>query len=312
MALLSRAELKRTVELLERRGVFFFHACQLTDFTTYLQLGGIPSRQLMERTGLAFTKFQTDGADRRSGTWSKVFGNLSDFGLGFAMYEWKREDRAPIPNPFGPVLLVLKPAALRQAGDVAICLRSAGAQGFNRDAESLGTANEVDRLFKNGYTPDGGYASAYLKFSEDLRNAFADRVKGANVQGWMTLNPEVSCTIEKEVLSFNELDHIIVDQYASDRTALLDVVKERSLKAGVRARIWARKYRVGTNRTAILKDVTRALAAGAGTFAAFSASDGLSKESTDWVKRLAAGNLGWQFDRYAGYLLDGTLAAMRA
>ena len=64
--------------------MFLYHACQLSDFASYLSLGGIPSRALLETNGLPFTPFKTDTIDQENGVWDKVFINLSDFGHFFA------------------------------------------------------------------------------------------------------------------------------------------------------------------------------------------------------------------------------------
>ena len=100
MPLLQGAELEKVVSLLDKRGVFFYHACQLKDFKTYVRIGGIPSRKLLETSGLPHTAFETDAADHDNGVWPKVFGNLTDFGLGFAWGEW-REGTVPRRIPTG-------------------------------------------------------------------------------------------------------------------------------------------------------------------------------------------------------------------
>jgi hypothetical protein len=70
-------------------------------------------------------RFDTDAQNHINGAWPKVFGNLCDFGHGFAVGHWT-EGKSPTPNPFGPILLVANPEILLNADDVAICLRSAG------------------------------------------------------------------------------------------------------------------------------------------------------------------------------------------
>ena len=157
----SGSQLEELVERLRTRHVSLYHACQYQDFISYLKLGGVPSRQRLQQAGLSTTSFTTDRVDRENGVWNKVFVNLQDFGQTFA------RGHVATPNPYGPLLLRLHPSALLEADDVAICLRSAGARGFNRERESLKTVTDVDRLFWKSLGEDRGLA--LLKFKEALR-----------------------------------------------------------------------------------------------------------------------------------------------
>jgi hypothetical protein len=124
-------EIQKLVELLKERDAYLYHACQLLDFQSYLNVGGIPSRSHLESNRQLYTGFETDEKDRSRQVWDKVFGNLEDFGRTFA------SGKPAVPNPFGPILFQIKPEALYEATDVAICLRSAGRPGFNRENEAL-------------------------------------------------------------------------------------------------------------------------------------------------------------------------------
>lgn len=150
---------------LERRQASLWHACQIVDLAAYLMLGGIPARSLVERRGLSQTAFVTDAVDRRNGVWDKVFLNLDDFGRSFAA------GRRAVPNPYGPIVLQIRPEALLEATDVAIALRSAGAHDFDRVGESLGTIEEIDRIYRH---PIGvGFPlSVDTRFGEELQHAF--------------------------------------------------------------------------------------------------------------------------------------------
>ena len=108
-------EIEGLARLLEERCTSLFHACQYVDFQSYLALGGIPSRACLGANSQPFTSFETDGRDRDVDVWDKVFVNLSDFGTTYA-----RAGRG-VPNPYGPILLQIHPAALREATEVAVC-----------------------------------------------------------------------------------------------------------------------------------------------------------------------------------------------
>ncbi len=84
MSLIQNSEIVSLIDLFNRREAKIYHACQYRDFKTYLELGGVPSRNLMESSGLPYTSFDTDDEDKTNEVWAKVFGNLSDFGFAFA------------------------------------------------------------------------------------------------------------------------------------------------------------------------------------------------------------------------------------
>ncbi|MGI0014208.1 MAG: hypothetical protein ACREBU_12320 [Nitrososphaera sp.] len=300
MPLLKDEHLTQVVELLDERGVFFYHACQLKDFRTYLQLGGIPSRNLMERSRLPYTAFETDSFDHNNGVWTKVFGNLTDFGAGFAHGKWE-EETAPTPNPYGPILLVAKPQILLKADDFAICLRSAGGRNFDRAAESLVSREDVDRLFR--YDIDAApseQSKAYIKYSGDLRREFANRYGAA---GPTTLNPEISCTVEGEHLPLDDLHCILTDKYRVGETSLGAVVA-RVADRGVAER----SYR--DSRHIILSDLANMLAAGTYPLQDIAISNYVSPSTRDWARRLIAGGLEWQYRRFSSYLMEGTLSEL--
>lgn len=132
------------VKRLEERHASVYHACQLRDFRSYLALGGVPSRRLLERRGLGFTGFVSDQRDKENRVWNKVFLNLPDYGKLFD------HGMVAVPNPYGPILIRFAPRALECAANVAVCLRSAGAADFDRKGEAL-TLAETERIFQSPY-----------------------------------------------------------------------------------------------------------------------------------------------------------------
>ena len=167
------------VRRLEERRASLYHACQLRDFESYLAIGGIPSRQLLEWRGLGFTEFDTDKQDQKNDVWSKVFLNLEDFG------KWFDSGKNAVPNPYGPVLIRVRPDMLRCARDVAVCLRSAGASGFDRKQESL-TLAETEDVFRSLRSPT-------VKDRGDLA-----KLKKGDGQ-----SPELSCAVAGQLLPRN-------------------------------------------------------------------------------------------------------------
>lgn len=191
----SGEAISQVVALLERRNASLVHACQLVDFQSYLRLAGIPSRLLLEDSGLSFTPFESDSSDRSRDVWDKAFLNLSDFG------HWFAHGGRNTPNPYGPILLHVGPAALSEASDVAVCLRSVSASDFDRRREALEKVTDVDRLFS--HPPDTQY-STYIRFANSLQQEFGEK---------RAHTPEISCTVPAGKISLANVTKITVDPY---------------------------------------------------------------------------------------------------
>lgn len=278
-------EIEDLVKLLERRRVSLFHACQYTDFCAYLRLGGIPSRALLERGGVQFTSFETDVNDRQNGVWDKVFVNLTDFGRFFA------HGYPAVPNPYGPILLQLHPAALLETHDVAVCLHSAGAKDFNREREALQSVAEVEKLFLHQADADFPL-SVEIKPTPQLQTVRA----GASA-------PEISCSIVRGYLPIQYVVVVLTDPYILGGRSLLDWVRMATGEVGARFLVRDRScdkerrefydelLRISRERTSlrnIVRDTTR--------------SPSLRK----WAEDVEAHGLNYQFQRFSGYLVEGT------
>jgi len=214
----TRTELASLVELFMQRQASLWHACQLIDLGAYLKVGGIPSRSLVERSRLSITPFDTDGRDRVNDVWDKVFLNLSDFGTMF----WS--GRRAVPNPYGPIAFQLQPKALLTTSDVALCLRSAGARGFDRTQEGLRTVDEVDRVFlhsRNAPYPE----AAEVRHGHRLQEEFIE-------YGDTARSCEMSLTIPGSLLPFRNVLGVWVDPITVHGRQLLDRVTEDVTRAG--------------------------------------------------------------------------------
>lgn len=206
-------EIGALIDLFNKRDVSLFHSCQLQDFQSYLRLGGIPSRQLLSDCGLPFTEFETDCLDRENGVWDKAFLNLQDFGAIFA------NGKMGVPTVYGPITFAMSPEVLGTAADVAICLRSAGISGFQRDNESLQTIEDVDRLFYYNidcYTRN----RASLKSRSALRKIFC--VKSDCYISY----PEISCTVSEGKLSLSFTQFLLIDTYHFGSKSLKEIVED--------------------------------------------------------------------------------------
>jgi hypothetical protein len=135
-------------------------------FSVLSQRGGHPSRSHLESNEKPYTPFKTDQNDRANDDWDKVFANLSDFGFTFAGgYD-------AVPNIYGPILFQIKPEVFYEAKDVAICLRSAGREGFDRERESLNSISDVNRLFKHPVDEPDLKKPSYVKTGRSYKKTF--------------------------------------------------------------------------------------------------------------------------------------------
>lgn len=289
------------VELFNARGAKFYHACQLKDFKTYANLGGVPSRNVMEQSQLPYTPFDTDNSDRYHAIWNKVFGNLSDFGFSFAQGRLN-PNTAPTPNPYGPILLIFNPKVFLEATDVAICLRSAGGRAFDRDNEALPSFESVNRIFahEDVSSAPNAYAKAYIKYATDLQNTFGDPNAST---------PEVSCTVANEILGFQHLDRVIVDPYRIDGLELMRVVNNIKTDNRLPGALWPRRYNDG--KLTIMQELAEILLNSSVSVEEIIENSSLPMELRDWAGRIQNGNVTFFFNRFAKYLRSGTLLELR-
>ncbi|HLG65203.1 MAG TPA: hypothetical protein VKY19_24930 [Ktedonosporobacter sp.] len=290
--MITGGNIDRLVRLFATRDVKLFHACQFLDFLSYLKLGGIPSHDCLEKANLPFTPLETDENDKANGVWDKVFVNLSDFGTTFA------NGGNGVPNPYGPILIQVRPAVLLEATDIAISLRSAGAQNFDREKEALKTLEDVNKLFTHPANI-GSPESQYVKYRKALREDF---------QYADAADPEISCSVSKDFLPFHHGTVVIVDPYIIQGRPLYDWVRQKiqDYKWKIFVRERTGRQPKWHSRKRLYNELSEVISAGT-----LLLQDLLQKEiSTDmgeWAQTIRAANLDLQFRRFARYLHYGTL-----
>jgi hypothetical protein len=285
------AQLRDLVDLLKRRSVYQYHACQFQDFCSYLAVGGIPSRALLERGGLPMTPFTTDQTDRENGVWDKVFVNWEDFGKGFA------RGNAAVPNPYGPILLRLCAGALANAHDVAVCLRSAGAEGFDRERESLRSVADVDRVFYHSH--QDGHRPEALKFKSGLQAEF----------GTFARSVEISCTFEGGIMPLSDLVDVVVDPYVIEGADLASEVQGKLSSHGLNTTVRVRR---GRTEALVYQSLFEAISDHTPPIAEL-AEIVPHKWLQKWVIRVSEGGdlLRKNYERFGQYLRAGTIAPIR-
>jgi len=281
-------EIQKLVELLKERDAYLYHACQLLDFQSYLNVGGIPSRSHLESNRQLYTGFETDEKDRSRQVWDKVFGNLEDFGRTFA------SGKPAVPNPFGPILFQIKPEALYEATDVAICLRSAGRPGFNRENEALSSIQDVDRLF---LYPIEHSKSYFVKHPTQLQEEFTPTASKASA-------PEISCTVVSGLFPLHYVNYVRVEPYIIQRQPLQAKVKEIISNKGAKFKVFERELdRCPPYTNELLEIIKSDLP----SLQNLSQNPRVSLELRDWSIKLMEKNLEYQFNRFAKYLYHGTI-----
>ncbi len=289
-------DIEQLVKLFNQRGVFLYHACQLADLQSYLSLGGIPSRACLENSLKNFTKFDTDDTDKANEVWGKVFVNLSDFGTTFAK---SPQGDSTVPNPYGPILLKIRPEALLESLDVAICLRSAGAKNFNREADSLTEIKDVERLFVNRFEV-GSHKNSLIKFRQKLKQEFPEFPWAAD--------PEISCTFPNSRLPFSYVDSILVDPY---------IIKGNPLTLWMRSKlnlpnnVKVRERECLVTRKNLLNDLVIFFDSNKTSELSLqqpisNLPSNLSQSVKNWIINVSNKNLKYQFNRFIKYLYNGT------
>ncbi|MEX8194195.1 hypothetical protein [Comamonas guangdongensis] len=293
MAITNITEINDISNRIKNRGAFLYHACQLKDFKSYLELGGVPSRNKLHESGLDFTEFETDYIDKKNSVWDKVFGNFSDFGKNFP-----REKTKSMPNPYGPIQIVFDPLVLKSVTDISITLRSAGAKDFHRDNECLKSSAEIEKIYAHINPEDTtkDYEKAYIAFSEDLNSRF----KKNNCT-----SPEFNCAIENELLSFNEAIHIIVDNCEYQGSALINEIKELiKTKELTKIKVFERKYYCNIKKT-IINELSKIALDKDCSWKNIINNKDASNELKEWVKNCNE----FHYNRFIKYLTLGTIRA---
>lgn len=134
-------EFGELMEFFIEKGVRFHHACQLKDFQSYVELGGIPSRNKLEK--LPHTPFKSDNSDKLKGAWTLVFGNLEDLG---AKYFWQNRQLNALPCVYGPILLIGKCELWKSnvLKSISITEKSASNNQWNRELSCL----SLEKVYK--------------------------------------------------------------------------------------------------------------------------------------------------------------------
>ena len=195
----------------------------------------------------------------------------------------------------------LNPSVLLEASDVAVCLRSAGAEGFNRESEAL-TIDEIDRVFyypRNASFPQSTEVKSQGLLAKEFR-----KIKPQS--------PEISCSVSNQVLSAKYIIVAWVDPYVLNGQRLLDrvsnVVKNRQeLNFHIHQRYCREKSRIH-----LYNEIAECIREEIPSLYDLVQDSMLSSTLREYAQQVLRNSESErQFNRYVKYLLHGTLRPMR-
>jgi hypothetical protein len=190
-------EIDNLVTMLTARGINLYHACQWVEMESYLKFGALTSPERLKKERLDVIGNPVAAPDAFPWMDARVHFTLSDVGSAYA------QDTGNLPNPRGPIVLQILPAALKAASEVGICLRSADADNSTLEQETFLPLKDIEYLFR--YTPEAPLPEkTYLKSTEALEKEFGVK----NVQ-----SPEIFCRFTNDRLPFDSIHKIMVDHY---------------------------------------------------------------------------------------------------
>lgn len=246
-----------------------YHGVQLRDLQTYIELGHIASRdELFERGEANFTPFGSDIDDQTKLTCGgDVFANLVDQGI-FSV------TGKGLPNVYGPITLVFRPAALRNSGATQVTVRR----------RAIWTSDE---------------AAAEVLDGEGTRALYDERgyARSGEIQ------------IQGGVLQMADLDYVIVNPIELNGRRLIDEVATAfhgtRKSDGSAIGSYTRKFRGNGER------VYGQLANWAGNAPEHRGDPAaLPPELREWFDALGDWKYG-NVPRFADYLSHGTLSRLR-
>lgn len=304
MSIIIKERIPEFTEILSSKGMHLYHSCQLKDFESYLKLKGIPSRNLLEQSDNEFTLFETDDNDKENLVWDKVFVNLSDFGNYFARYAMNNPNIAPVPTVYGPISFEIHSNALNLSDDICVSLKSAGLEGYTREKFGISIEN-LPQIFECIDCPEP-HKETFLKSQSELRRTFQVEEPG-------TLTPEINISIPNEIIPFDQVIQIRVDQIKIRGVKLINRIKEMLDFYQYSFHVSHRNYHYaeGEKRIAIKQKIATQLESSIPDAQGLANLFKGDEYGSDWHKRVIKGGLEYQQQRYMKYLNNGTVSHIK-
>jgi len=206
--------INNAVDVLNQRGNSLFMACQLTDFFSFLSIGGICSKSYLEQSHLPFTNYDTNIHLKNNDCWDAHIFHLIDYGELFY------RKAIHTPNPYGPILFNLKPDLLINAQNVSMSNVSVRNEQFDWQA----CVNPISPDTLNAcyqYASDISFPEKSL-----LKENLVDR---NNIVGNV---PEIICRFNQEIIPFSHVSLVAVDHYVVNNRQFQSWIDEIKVRAG--------------------------------------------------------------------------------
>jgi hypothetical protein len=283
----DESKLPEVVRVLERREASLWHACQLLELAAWLRVGGITS-------GTTLARAEGPVPDRTDAH-GRVRFHLDDIGHGFAG-GW-----ATMPDLFGPITLQLAPAALADATDATVTLRSSAASGDEPGSGSLSDPRTVDELFWHEWQI-GFPRSTWMRFGDHLQGNFGARDAST---------VDVLVTPRHATIGLQHVVAVWVDPLEINGVQLIDVVSGLCDELGVPLRI-RRRTMVDPRRAEVWRDIGRLLCKGPLPLLRLVKRADASDAFRAWAAEMRAAGRAEAWERFARRLYDGTLRPLAA
>ncbi|MFO7496875.1 MAG: hypothetical protein R6X05_14715 [Desulfobacterales bacterium] len=284
----SKDAIHTIVELFSRRGVMLYHACQLSQFEAYLRLGGLAADAHLQPAGFGAEAEGGGSGPVRVSVPRSICLRLTDPGAPFA------RDLQGLPALGGPIVFQLKPTALANAAELAICLKARDAAGFAPERHSLTAPADVAHLFK--YTQEAPLPEiSFLKSAAEIQAAFNCQDAG---------EPRIYCTPAAGGVPFGEIASVWVDNYLIAKGQLRDWVHAMLVHFDHRFSI-QRRYSPADIGGLLANEIAACLLAGVPTLTDL-ARDG-SPSLRKWAAGLVKKGLEQDFETFARSFREETL-----
>lgn len=281
-------DIEQLAALLSARGVNLYHACQWVEMESYQKFGALASPEKLKAQGLAVIGNPTAAPDALSWLDARIHYSLFDVGSAYA------QDTRNLPNPRGPIVLQILPAALEQAVEVGVCLRAVDADDSTLENEMFLPLKDIEYLFR--YTPEAPLPEkTYLKSSEALEKEFGVK----NVQA-----SELFCRFRDSRQPFDFIHKIMVDHYQLHNREFRDWLYEMQYQYGTRFLI-ERRYCPADIGGLLAKSLSNIITEEVPSLETL--SEYPDEQVSQWAQGLLEAGQGARYDHFAHGLRRGTL-----
>jgi len=282
----NKEEITTIVDILKQRDTSLFMACQLKDFYAFLSMGGITTKEKLEKDDMPFAQYRTDDIQKANGFWNAHIFHIMDYGAQFY------RNAKYLPNIDGPVLFHVKPDILLSAKSVEITDTSVRNEHFQAESQLKPiSADAVNNCYKN---------DASSSFPE--KTLLKDELIENSRTGQML--PEIICRFDRDLIPFSSVSLVSVDHYIVNNRQFQSWLDEIKVRAGFTFPLM-RRYCPSSTAIHITAEICKMLLKGS-----VSINDIINSQDEQlqaWGSELKQNHLDDLFDLYNTHLQSDTL-----